>query len=99
MYIAKKPCHFQGKLYLIGEVIPEDAIVKTRVSALVKWGMIQVVDGEAPKAAENTASEDVAQTPQDAPESTGEVETEESAAEEEKPLKTGRKGGRKKAGA
>ena len=99
MYIARKPCHFQGKLYLIGEVIPEDAIVQTRVSALVRWGMIQVVDGETPKSADSEESQDIAQTPQDAPESTGEAEAEESAAEEEKPLKTGRKGGRKKAGA
>lgn len=110
MYIAKKPCHFKGEIFPVGEKIPEGMFEKSKVSALVKWGMIEVVDGEAPKAAEIAETvksalvdvikvEDTAQPVQDAPESTGNAETVETATEEEKAVTKPRKGGRKKAGA
>lgn len=102
MYIAKKPCHFKGEFFLVGEKIPEGMFEKSKVSALVKWGMIAEVDGEAPKApkiADAFKVEDAAQPVQNAPESTEESEAVETATEAEKPVKQGRKGGRKKAGA
>lgn len=105
MYKAKKPCHFQGQDFMIGDPIPEGIFEKSRVSALVKWGMIEKVDGEAPKAEPKAEEEsvhvveDTAQAVWNAPESTGTTETEESVDEPKKAPKTGRRGGRKKAGA
>lgn len=92
MYIAKKPCHLQGKTYLIGETVPDGVIEKSRVSALVKWGMIAEVEGKAPEA----KAQDIAQPVQFAPESTEEAETVNSTPKAEKALKTGKRG-RKKA--
>ena len=100
MYIAKKPCHFGDKTYFIGESIPEDIIGNSRVSALVKWGMISEVDGEVAKAASPVTDGkkgEVEEAVQNAPESTGKAEIDESATTTEKSVKTGRKGGRKKA--
>ena len=101
MYIAKKPCHFKGEIFPVGEKIPEGMFEKSKVSALVKWGMIEVVDGEAPKtrAVESKPAPSAAQAVQNAPEQAGEAETIETATNDEKAFKTGRKGGRKKAGA
>lgn len=105
MYIAKKPCHFQGRIFRIGESVPEEVIDMKRVPALVKWGMIAEVDGKAPET-EEKASEavkakvpDAAQTAQDAPESTGNAGVDKEPAEEVKAVKTAKRGGRKKAGA
>ena len=108
MYIAEKPCHFKGEFFPVGKKIPDGMFDKSKVSALVKWGMITEVDGEEPKAekiadyvksaiVDEVKAFDAAQPVQNAPEATGEVETVETATEEEKPVKKGRKGGRKKA--
>ena len=101
MYIAKKPCHFGGKTFRVGESIPEEAIVKSRVSALIRWGMIAEVDGEKPKTDEkaNEAEEekaDSAQTAQKAPEK---PESDVPKEVPSQPAKTGKRGGRKKVGA
>ncbi len=103
MYIAKKPCHFQGKVFRIGETIPAGIIEDRMVSALVKWGMITEVDGVAPKTEEKAKevagvkAENATQTAQIAPETTEKTEAEDSTTDDEKPVRGGKRGGRKKA--
>ena len=46
-YIAKKPCRFGGKSYLIGEKIPGDKILPRRIGGLLRMGVI--VEGEDEK--------------------------------------------------
>ena len=46
-YIAKKPCRFGGKNYLIGEKIPGDKILSRRIGSLLRMGVI--VEGEDEK--------------------------------------------------
>ena len=103
MYIAKKPCHLQGETFLIGQSIPDGKIDKSRVSALVKWGMIAVVDGEAPKATSKAVAEEskpaqsAYQPVQNAPEEAGEAEMDKIPAGNDEYLRKGKRGGRKKA--
>lgn len=53
-YIAKKPCSFGGKRFLIGDVIPSDLILPENVSRVVAYGQIAVVeDGIDTSAAES----------------------------------------------
>lgn len=43
-YIAKKPCSFGGKRFLIGDVIPSDLILPENVSRVAAYGQIAVVE-------------------------------------------------------
>ena len=100
MYKAKKPCHFQGKTYRIGQPIPDGAFDISKVSALIKLGLIEEADGAMPKATADESESltcDVHQTAQDAPESIENAEMENLATDTENAVKTGRRGGRKKA--
>ena len=43
MYIANRPTKFGGKLYYIGETIPDELIAKDRAATLCKYGTISYV--------------------------------------------------------
>ena len=43
-YIARKPCRFREKGYIIGEEIPANEIDPSRVKALVKFGLISELE-------------------------------------------------------
>lgn len=47
MFIAKKPCSFAGRDFLIGDPIPEDLVLKSRVPNLIKTGVLEEVAVEA----------------------------------------------------
>lgn len=48
-YIANKPCRFGGKSYLIGDKIPDDAILPRRVGSLLRMGvLVEGADETAP---------------------------------------------------
>lgn len=47
MYIAKKPCTFAGQDFLIGDPVPEELVLKSRVPHLIKERVIEEVEVEA----------------------------------------------------
>lgn len=47
MYIAKKPCTFAGQDFLIGDPVPEELVLKSRVPNLIKTGVLEEVAVEA----------------------------------------------------
>ena len=86
-YKAKKPCNFAGKMYLIGEIIPDGVVQNTAETRLVKSGVIEAVadEGVTPplhatlEATDETEDEPIAEN-----EAVDEEETaEEKNAEEE----------------
>lgn len=40
MFVAKKPCSFAGRDFLIGDPIPEELVLKSRVPDLIKTGVL-----------------------------------------------------------
>ena len=58
MYRADKPCKFGGRIFLVGETIPEELIAEGRAKVLEKYGTISYVEGasqEATESAQKTA--------------------------------------------
>lgn len=47
MYIAKKPCSFAGRDFLIGDPVPEELVLKSRVPNLIKTGVLEEITVEA----------------------------------------------------
>lgn len=45
-YRAKRPCRFAGKMYLIGEIIPDGVVQEAASTRLIKMGVIEAVDVE-----------------------------------------------------
>ena len=94
MYIAKSVCRFAGHNFLKGEVIPDELVLKSKVSQLVKTRVIEIVDGVSP---EKESAEGIAVGLVDeADETTGVDETEasdeaETSNEHPEPAKRGRK--------
>lgn len=43
MYIAKKPCSFGGQDFLIGNPVPEELVLRSRVPELIKTGVLEEV--------------------------------------------------------
>ena len=50
MYVAKKPCNFAGKRYVIGETIPDELVDTNRAGTLLKFGLIEKVEEKQPEA-------------------------------------------------
>lgn len=48
-YVCKKPARYGGKNYFIGDSIPADSIDPAREQALVKYGLIDVVEAPEPE--------------------------------------------------
>ena len=46
MYIAKKPCSFAGRDFLIGDPVPEELVLKSRVPNLIKTGVLEEITVE-----------------------------------------------------
>lgn len=96
-YIAKRPCKFAGHNFLIGEVIPEELVLKSRVPQLVKTKVIEVVNGVESPISENEMAESV--ETEEVEENEESVETEDVEEVEEsvepetvsEPAKRGRK--------
>ena len=42
VFVALKPCRFGGTAYLIGDTIPDDAVLPTRAKALQQMGIIAI---------------------------------------------------------
>lgn len=59
-YVAKKPCKFAGKSYLIGDSIPDGVVLPARAGALLSMGYI----AEAPKKARRKKKVEPASAPQ-----------------------------------
>lgn len=82
-YIAKRPCKFAGHNFLIGEVIPDELVLKSKVPQLVKTKVIEVVNGvAAPVMEEAEAIEEIESV---------EAEAIEEVESVDEPAKRGRK--------
>lgn len=57
MYIAQKPCKFQGKEFKIGDTIEESLVLPGAVKRLTKEGIIAVAGGNPPAALEEVVAE------------------------------------------
>lgn len=53
-YFAKKPCKFAGKSYLIGDVIPVEVLIPSRIEALKSAGIIYELSETGEKLQEQT---------------------------------------------